>query len=77
MRTSAQALEGALPQQPCDQVLGVCRESLVPFRPHNFICKEKGRGLGWLKGFGDLWAAGKSPESCSRGRALPEREVKA
>lgn len=46
MPTSAQALEGTLPQQPCDQVLGICRESLVPFWPHNFICKAKGKG-GW------------------------------
>lgn len=43
--TSAQALQGTLPQQPCDQVLGICRKSLVPFWPHNFICKEKGKGV--------------------------------
>lgn len=69
MHTSAQALEGTLPQQPCDQVLGICRESFIPFWPHNFICKEKGTGVG---GAGRVWTLlgnRKVPQSSSRGKA--------
>lgn len=45
VRTSAQAFKGTLSQQAGDQVLGICRKSLIPFWPHNFICKEKGKGV--------------------------------
>lgn len=72
MRTSAQALEGTLPQQPCDQVLGICRESLIPFWPHNFICKEKGTAV-W-GGWNGLDTSGKqeSPSGGAAGEGPPK-----
>lgn len=40
-RTRAQALERALPQQPCDQILSISRKSLVTLWPHDFICNRR------------------------------------